>query len=153
MAIDALRNGGDLLNVFGDFPTLNDPSPRAGLQPALGTHSWASGPTKRSSRDWTRARPTRCRCSTSPRRAPTYSPASTRRPVSPLLTARPASTSTARWSASPTRRRPPTSLSGSELAVSTPLGRKEIDTRRWARQSGPPSHPLPQDAPTRFVRW
>src|SRR5205085_5094063 len=23
--IDALRNGGDLLNVFGDFPTLNDP--------------------------------------------------------------------------------------------------------------------------------
>src|SRR5207237_6120609 len=23
--IDSLRNGGDLLNVFGDFPTLNDP--------------------------------------------------------------------------------------------------------------------------------
>jgi hypothetical protein len=23
--IDALRNGGDLLNVFGDFPTLTDP--------------------------------------------------------------------------------------------------------------------------------
>jgi hypothetical protein len=23
--IDALRNGGDLLNVFGDFPTANDP--------------------------------------------------------------------------------------------------------------------------------
>ena len=23
--IDALRNGGDLLNVFGDFPTLSDP--------------------------------------------------------------------------------------------------------------------------------
>ena len=23
--IDALRNGGDLLNVFGDFPTLKDP--------------------------------------------------------------------------------------------------------------------------------
>ena len=23
--IDALRNGGDLLNVFGDFPTLDDP--------------------------------------------------------------------------------------------------------------------------------
>ena len=34
--IDALRNGGDLLNVFGDFPTENDPRHAAGLQPALG---------------------------------------------------------------------------------------------------------------------
>ena len=34
--IDALRNGGDLLNVFGDFPTEKDPRHCAGLQPALG---------------------------------------------------------------------------------------------------------------------
>ena len=34
--IDALRNGGDLLNVFGDFPTLKDPPARRRLQPAVG---------------------------------------------------------------------------------------------------------------------
>ena len=34
--IDALRNGGDLLNVFGDFPTETDPRHARGLQPALG---------------------------------------------------------------------------------------------------------------------
>ena len=34
--IDALRNGGDLLNVFGDFPTREGPAARPGLQPALG---------------------------------------------------------------------------------------------------------------------
>ena len=34
--IDALRNGGDLLNVFGDFPTLADPAARRRLQPAVG---------------------------------------------------------------------------------------------------------------------
>ena len=34
--IDALRNGGDLLNVFGDFPTETDPRHARGLQPAVG---------------------------------------------------------------------------------------------------------------------
>ena len=34
--IDALRNGGDLLNVFGDFPTEKDPRHAQSLQPALG---------------------------------------------------------------------------------------------------------------------
>ena len=34
--INALRHGGDLLNVFGDFPTLLDPAARRRLQPAVG---------------------------------------------------------------------------------------------------------------------
>ena len=34
--IDALRNGGDLLNVFGDFPTETDPRHARGIQPAVG---------------------------------------------------------------------------------------------------------------------
>ena len=45
--INALRNGGDLLNVFGDFPTLTDPgtpTPTA----RCGTRSWACGPPRRS---------------------------------------------------------------------------------------------------------
>ena len=47
--IDALRNGGDLLNVFGDFPTLTDPgtpTPTA----RCGTPSSACGPPRRSPR-------------------------------------------------------------------------------------------------------
>jgi len=45
--IDALRNGGDLLNVFGDFPTLTDP--RTPMPTArCGTRSWACGPPRRS---------------------------------------------------------------------------------------------------------
>src|SRR5207237_4882184 len=31
--INALRNGGDLLNVFGDFPTLRDPRPADAYSP------------------------------------------------------------------------------------------------------------------------
>jgi len=34
--IDALRNGGDLLNVFGDFPTESEPAALERLQSALG---------------------------------------------------------------------------------------------------------------------
>ena len=47
--INALRNGGDLLNVFGDFPTLTDPgtpTPTA----RCGTRSSACGPPRRSAK-------------------------------------------------------------------------------------------------------
>ena len=81
--IDALRNGGDLLNVFGDFPTREGPAARRRPTARSGTPSSACGRTRRSSRGSTSARSTRCRSSTSPPRGPTCSPASTRRPASP----------------------------------------------------------------------
>ena len=43
--IDALRNGGDLLNVFGDFPTLTDPR-HTDASARCGTPSWACGTPK-----------------------------------------------------------------------------------------------------------
>ena len=49
--IDALRNGGDLLNVFGDFPTLDRPAARRRPTARCGTPSSACGPTRPSSRD------------------------------------------------------------------------------------------------------
>ena len=48
--INALRNGGDLLNVFGDFPTLADPR-HADATARCGTRSSARGPTRRSRQD------------------------------------------------------------------------------------------------------
>ncbi len=48
--IDALRNGGDLLNVFGTsppWPTPGTPTPTA----RCGTPSWACGPPRRSAKD------------------------------------------------------------------------------------------------------
>ena len=62
--IDALRNGGDLLNVFGDFPTLSDPTARAGVQPTVGRATRPRGPTRRSSKGWTSGKSTRSSSST-----------------------------------------------------------------------------------------
>ena len=81
--IDALRNGGDLLNVFGDFPTLNGPAARPGVQPALGR---PARPVDRQGRQaGAEHAPDRRgrRSSTSPPPGPTCSPASTRPPASP----------------------------------------------------------------------
>jgi hypothetical protein len=48
--INALRNGGDLLNVFGDFPTLKTPgTPRPTAR--CGTPSSACGPARPSRKD------------------------------------------------------------------------------------------------------
>jgi hypothetical protein len=47
--INALRNGGDLLNVFGDFPTLTDPRhSQAWPTVRCGTRSSVCGPRRRS---------------------------------------------------------------------------------------------------------
>jgi hypothetical protein len=62
--IDALRNGGDLLNVFGDFPTLSDPRHAQAYSPFCGTPSSACGPTRPSRRASTSVRSTRTSCST-----------------------------------------------------------------------------------------
>jgi hypothetical protein len=68
--IDALRGGGDLLNVFGDFPTLADPrhadaySPLWDAQPGLWT-------PKAVAEGLTPARSTRTWCSTWPPPGPT----------------------------------------------------------------------------------
>jgi hypothetical protein len=48
--IDALRKGGDLLNVFGDFPTEKDPGTLRRTARS-GTPSSVCGPTRPSSRD------------------------------------------------------------------------------------------------------
>ena len=85
--IDALRNGGDLLNVFGDFPTLDDPRHCAGLQPAVGRPARPVDRQGRPAGAQHSVRSTRCRCSTSPPPGPTCSPASTRQPASPRPTA------------------------------------------------------------------
>ena len=93
--IDALRNGGDLLNVFGDFPTLKRPAARPGLQPALGR---AARPVDRQGGPaGSEHAPDRRGAGLQPRRdrGPTCSPASTRPPASRPRTARSASTSTA----------------------------------------------------------
>jgi hypothetical protein len=69
--IDGLRNGGDLLNVFGDFPTLSDPrhadaySPLWDAQLGLWTDKAVKAPAS------TPVRPTRCKCSTLPPADPT----------------------------------------------------------------------------------
>ena len=48
--IDALRNGGDLLNVFGDFPTLADPRHADAYSP-LWDAQLACGALRRSAKD------------------------------------------------------------------------------------------------------
>ena len=111
--IDALRHGGDLLNVFGDFPTLTDPRHAQAYSPLWDAQLglWTDKAVKQGLN--TRQIDENVRSSTSPPPGPTCSPASTRPPASPLRTARSASTSTARSSASSTRPRPPTSPSPS----------------------------------------
>ena len=68
--IDSLRNGGDLLNVFGDFPTLNDPRHADAYSPLWDAQlgQWTTRP---SARDSTSAKSTRSRCSTLPPPDPT----------------------------------------------------------------------------------
>ena len=107
--IDALRNGGDLLNVFGDFPTETDPRHAQAYSPLWDAQLglW----TDKAVQQGLNTAADRRGAGVQPRShvAPTCSPASTRRPASPPLTARSASTSTARSSGSPTRPRRPTS--------------------------------------------
>jgi len=68
--IDALRNGGDLLNVFGDFPTLSDPRHADAYSPLWDAQLglWTDKAIRKAS---TRGRSTRCRSSTSPPAGPT----------------------------------------------------------------------------------
>jgi len=86
------------------WPIPGTPTPMA----RCGTRSWACGPPRRSPQGWTSGRSTRTSCSTWPPPGPTCWPVSTRPPVSPPRTALTASTSTARSSGTPPRRRPPT---------------------------------------------
>ena len=67
--INALRYGGDILNVFGDFPTLTDPSTPTPTA-RYGTPGSACGPRRRSPKAWTSARSTRTRSSTWPTASP-----------------------------------------------------------------------------------
>ena len=64
--IDALRSGGDLLNVFGDFPTETDPRHSQAYSPLWDAQLglWTDKAVKQG---LTSVRSTRCRSSTSPR--------------------------------------------------------------------------------------
>jgi hypothetical protein len=63
--INALRYGGDLLNVFGDFPTLKDPRHADAYSPLWDAQLglWTPGPSRK---DSTSGRSTRTSCSTWP---------------------------------------------------------------------------------------
>jgi len=64
--IDALRNGGDLLNVFGDFPTLTDPRHADAYSPLRGRPTRPVEPPRPSAKASTSGRSTRTRSSTWP---------------------------------------------------------------------------------------
>jgi hypothetical protein len=96
--IDALRHGGDLLKVFGDFPTLTDPRHSDAYSPLWDAQLglWTPKAVRKAS---ILARSTRTSCSTWPTSGPTCSLVSTRPPGSRSRTVRSAWTSIARSSA------------------------------------------------------
>ena len=93
--IDALRNGGDLLNVFGDFPTPPDPRHAQAYSPLWDAQLGLWTP-KAVQQGLNKRQIDEVQVFNLAATRPDCSPASTRQPASRLRTAQSASTSTAR---------------------------------------------------------
>ena len=132
--INALRNGGDLLNVFGDFPTLARSSSRGRVQPAVGRAARAvdrkghqRGPEQAPDRREPGVQPGGHQARPADRRQPGHR-------ANPPRTARSAWTSTVRSSASPQMPPRPTSPNRSQTRSSRRVRRSHTRPREEREQ-------------------